>query len=269
MGRDIVEIKTMYSKSLFTFLLYMLVFTDVNAQDFRVQLAAYIQEIPTSRFEEKGVSGVYMQPDQNEIYRYFVGHYDTYRDAAIARDSYAALGFPNAKVIDVDEQKALCGIPCPYITSSHTYVDEGTEGLSIWIIFFDFDRSKLKPESKATLHEFTRILEENPNYSASLMAHTDAKGSAQYNLSLSKRRGRSARNYIIAQGISARRLNTKVFGESKPIAKNYAFGKEDSPTGRKYNRRVVMTMVDEKGEVVSSSLVGTLGIPELLMFEGK
>ncbi len=259
----------MLSKSLIALLSYLSIFTYVNAQDFRVQLAAYIQEVPVSQFENKGVSDVYMQPDQNEIYRYFVGHYDTYRDAAIARDSYAALGFPNAKVIDVDEQKALCGIPCPYITSSHTYVDEGAEGLSIWIIFFDFDRSKLKPESKATLQKFTEILEANPNYSASLMAHTDARGSAQYNLALSKRRGRSVRNYIIASGIAARRLKTKVFGESKPIAKNYTFGKEDSPTGRRYNRRVVMAMVDENGEVVSSSLVGTLGVPELLMFEGR
>lgn len=257
----------MLHKNLTLIVLCLTAFAYVNAQDFRVQLAAYVQEIPTIQFEERGIKGVYMQPDQNEIYRYFIGRYDTYREAAIARDEYSLLGFPNAKVIDVDEQRTLCGTPCPYITSDHIYVNEGTEGLSIWIIFFDFDHSGLKEESKTTLGQFAKILEGNSSYSASLMAHTDARGSATYNLALSKRRGRSARNYIIAQGVPARRLKTKVFGESKPIAKNYAFAKQDSPTGRKYNRRVVMTMVDGNGEVVSSSLIGTLGIPETLLFE--
>ena len=97
-----------------------------------------------------------------------------------------------------------------------------------------------------------QMLLENLNYQIRLMAHTDSKGSAAYNLALSKRRARSVRNYLVAKGIAVRRINVKVYGESDPIAKNEDNGR-DLPEGRKYNRRVVIAVTNKTGEIIAEA----------------
>ena len=65
-----------------------------------------------------------------------------------------------------------------------------------------------------------------------LSAHTDNIGSYSENLSLSRDRARSVREYIISKGIAGNRVVSKGYGEVKPIASN------KTPAGRKQNRRV-------------------------------
>ena len=91
-------------------------------------------------------------------------------------------------------------------------------------IFYDFDKATLRPESQTALDELVKLLNENPNVTIELSAHTDYKGSAQYNERLSQRRAESVVNYLIAHGIA--------YGKSKPktikrkIASKYPFLKE-------------------------------------------
>ena len=61
-----------------------------------------------------------------------------------------------------------------------------------------------------------KMLDDNPNVSIELAAHTDYKGKDQYNLRLSERRAQSVVDYLIKAGIDPRRLQPKGYGESQP-----------------------------------------------------
>ena len=83
-------------------------------------------------------------------------------------------------------------------------------------IFYDFDKATLRSESATALDELVKLLNENPNVTIELSAHTDYKGSALYNERLSQRRAESVVNYLIEHGIAADRLTPKGYGKGKP-----------------------------------------------------
>ncbi len=83
-------------------------------------------------------------------------------------------------------------------------------------IFYDFDKATLRPESKAALDEMVQMLNENPNVTIEMGAHTDRKGTDEYNINLSNRRAKSVVDYLIAAGIDEARLTWKGYGESIP-----------------------------------------------------
>ncbi len=98
-------------------------------------------------------------------------------------------------------------------------------------IFFDFDKATLRPESTAELERLTKLLNDNPTIKIEISGHTDNKGAAQYNLTLSDNRSKSVVDYLVSKGISADRLTWKGYGLTKPIATN------DTDEGRQLNRR--------------------------------
>ncbi len=83
-------------------------------------------------------------------------------------------------------------------------------------IFYDFDKATLRPESEEALDKLITLLNENPNVTIELSAHTDNRGSDAYNQRLSQRRAESVVNYLIAHGIAADRLSPVGYGEGKP-----------------------------------------------------
>lgn len=83
-------------------------------------------------------------------------------------------------------------------------------------IFYDFDRATLRPESKEALDEMIKMLNDNPNVTIELGAHTDRKGTDQYNEGLAQRRAQSVVDYLIDGGIDKERLEAKGYGESVP-----------------------------------------------------
>lgn len=104
-------------------------------------------------------------------------------------------------------------------------------------IFFDFAKWDLKPESFVELDRVVALLEEYPTINVEIGAHTDAVGSDQDNQVLSGNRARSVVDYLVSKGITARRLRSKGYGESVPIATN------DTDEGRALNRRVEFKLV--------------------------
>ncbi len=83
-------------------------------------------------------------------------------------------------------------------------------------IFYDFDRATLRPESKEELDGLIALLNDNPEVVIELSAHTDRKGSEEYNQNLSLRRAQSVVDYLIAHGIDERRLSAAGYGKSQP-----------------------------------------------------
>ena len=99
-------------------------------------------------------------------------------------------------------------------------------------IFYDFNKATLRPESKQSLDQLVQLLNENPNVTIELSAHTDCRGSESYNERLSQQRAESVVGYLIAHGIAPDRLTPKGYGESMPkrikarVAEKYQFLKE-------------------------------------------
>lgn len=99
-------------------------------------------------------------------------------------------------------------------------------------IFFDFDKYDLKTESYLELDRLVHFLDSNPTLAIQIEAHTDDKGTDEYNLRLSEKRAQSVVNYIVDHNITSSRLKAKGHGESRPIGDN---GTEE---GAALNRRV-------------------------------
>ena len=105
-------------------------------------------------------------------------------------------------------------------------------------VFFDFDKYSLRPESFVELDRVVSFLDEYPNIEIEMSAHTDSKGSDEYNYTLSDNRARSVREYILSKGIAAKRIISQGYGETKPVADNANPDGSDNPEGRQLNRRV-------------------------------
>lgn len=98
-------------------------------------------------------------------------------------------------------------------------------------IFFDFSKATLRPESTNELQRLVKLLNDVPTMKIEISGHTDSKGSAEYNQSLSDNRSKAVVDYLIKAGISADRLTAKGYGKDQPIATN------DTEEGRQLNRR--------------------------------
>jgi outer membrane protein OmpA-like peptidoglycan-associated protein len=99
-------------------------------------------------------------------------------------------------------------------------------------ILFDTGSDVIKPESGPALRAIQALLVEDPALRFSIEGHTDDLGGAKANGPLSERRAASVKTWLVKQGISEKRLETKGFGFTKPIDRN------DTAEGRANNRRV-------------------------------
>lgn len=100
-------------------------------------------------------------------------------------------------------------------------------------IFFDSGSDKIRPESTPTLKEIGRMLTDHPELRILIEGHTDNVGDDASNQTLSEKRAASVAAYLTANhGVDAARLESKGFGETKPVSGN------DTAEGRQNNRRV-------------------------------
>jgi outer membrane protein OmpA-like peptidoglycan-associated protein len=81
------------------------------------------------------------------------------------------------------------------------------------------------------INRLLQLLNENPTLTVQINGHTDNVGKPADNLKLSADRAKSVLDYLVSKGINIKRLTSKGFGETKPIADNKA------ETGRAQNRR--------------------------------
>lgn len=83
-------------------------------------------------------------------------------------------------------------------------------------IYFDFDKSDLKPEARAILDKKAGWLRSNPQYRLRIEGNCDNRGSNEYNVALGQRRADAAMKYLISEGIPSNRLSTISYGEERP-----------------------------------------------------
>ena len=111
-------------------------------------------------------------------------------------------------------------------------------------VTYESDKSKISEKGKMVLDSTVlKLMLENPEIIVEIQAHTDSKGSEQYNLKLSQKRAEEAVNYLLSKGINPQRLVPKGYGESLPIAPNENSDGTDNPVGRAKNRRTDFKIV--------------------------
>ncbi|MCQ2959781.1 MAG: OmpA family protein [Bacteroidales bacterium] len=95
-------------------------------------------------------------------------------------------------------------------------------------IYYDAGKWTLNDASKAALEQLGKLLEDNPNITIELGAHTDMVGDANVNLQLSKRRAQAVVDYLAQKGYDVDRLVAQGYGESKPVVVTEEIAKLDS-----------------------------------------
>jgi uncharacterized protein (TIGR02145 family) len=114
-------------------------------------------------------------------------------------------------------------------------------------IQFDVNSDQLKPESYSTLKVIADILKEDPSLRLQVVGHTDSDGDDASNLALSKRRGASVKNELVARfGCDGSRLETDGKGESEPLADN------NSAVNKAKNRRVEFINIKQTSRTITT-----------------
>ena len=147
------------------------------------------------------------------------------------------------------------------LTESKTFEDvilitPLTELIEIPNIFFEFGRADLTKESTGALDFLISIMNDNPNITVSLIAHTDNRGTDESNMQLSQRRAQAVVDYLIVNGIDEDRLKARGMGESVPrritadIAGQYPFLR----VGQVLNEQFINALPNEEQKEICHAL---------------
>lgn len=104
-------------------------------------------------------------------------------------------------------------------------------------IRFDVDKTTIQPDTLSLLDDIAATLNQFPDWRLRIVGHTDSKGDAVYNETLSLERANAIKAALVERGIDATRLDTAGAGESQPVASN------DTAEGQTLNRRVELVRI--------------------------
>jgi peptidoglycan-associated lipoprotein len=100
------------------------------------------------------------------------------------------------------------------------------------IIYFDFDKSEIKPEYAAVVTKNAQNLSSHPNLKVKLEGNTDERGTREYNIGLGERRAQAVRRALMLEGVQSNQITTVSFGAERPAVEG------DDETAWAKNRRV-------------------------------
>lgn|GEM_PF-416367 len=116
---------------------------------------------------------------------------------------------------------------------------ENNKVYSFTNVLFEFDKAVLLPESQLELNTLAKILLKNEKLSIEIYGHTDAIGTKEHNLELSKERAKAVANYLLDKILDENRIKWFGYGSTKPVANN------TTENGRTKNRRVEFKLIED------------------------
>lgn len=123
-------------------------------------------------------------------------------------DAYMDAIMRNALVMQLADEAWPPGAPPPVMVETTDFE----------IVYFDFDKSDIKPEFESAIRANAEQLLGKPNMAVTIEGHADERGTNEYNLALGQRRAESIRQALIAEGVPADQMDTVSFGEEHPVA---------------------------------------------------
>jgi len=116
--------------------------------------------------------------------------------------------------------------------------------INIENIYFDLDKSNIRPDAATELDKLVQIMNDNPELLIEAGSHTDSRQADVYNNNLSNRRAKSTRRYIISKGINSKRITAKGFGETQ-LKNKCSDDVECTDDEHQTNRRTEFIIVEE------------------------
>ena len=95
--------------------------------------------------------------------------------------------------------------------------DDLAKAFGIKLIYFDLDKSNIRPDAAAELAKILDVLEQYPTMELDIRSHTDCRQTAKYNMALSDRRAKSTIAWLVSKGIAKSRLTGRGYGESQLV----------------------------------------------------
>ncbi|HEY5789151.1 MAG TPA: peptidoglycan-associated lipoprotein Pal [Gammaproteobacteria bacterium] len=117
-----------------------------------------------------------------------------------------------------DKGSATATGAMPVSPTSLKALDEPSSPVYSRVIYFDFDRSEVKPESQTLIAAHAALLAANPGIRVRLEGHADERGSREYNLGLGERRSKAVDRLLVLNGAGANQLESVSYGEERPVA---------------------------------------------------
>ena len=142
------------------------------------------------------------------------------------------------QTITLPDEKAIDDLSLEPIELSLSRVKRGAK-LSFESIQFRFGSANLEQSSLGTLDKMLGMLKENLSVKIEIAGHTDSTGPEEVNQTLSELRAEAVAHWLIMNGISSKRIVTKGYGESKPVADN------ETEEGRRKNRRTEVRILED------------------------
>jgi len=106
--------------------------------------------------------------------------------------------------------------PAP-VVSTPSPSEEDLFGQSVRDVYFDYDKSDLRPDQQAAIQADAQFLSQHANINFTVEGHCDSRGSTEYNLALGDQRASSVKSALVAAGVSANRVKTISYGKEKPF----------------------------------------------------
>jgi peptidoglycan-associated lipoprotein len=103
-------------------------------------------------------------------------------------------------------------------------------------VFYDFNRSSLTPDARATIDRQAAWLAKYPQNNVQVAGNADERGTEEYNIALGQRRANADRDYLVAKGVAASRITTISYGKDRPVA----LGSDES--AYKQNRNAITSL---------------------------
>ncbi|MFZ4714124.1 MAG: peptidoglycan-associated lipoprotein Pal [Bacteriovoracaceae bacterium] len=118
----------------------------------------------------------------------------------------------------VDSEDALTGSSNPGAGTLEVNgsSDQNKAG-AIQTVYFDLDSSDISGATKESLNANAEFLKANTSVKVLVEGHCDERGGTQYNLALGEKRARSVKDYLVAMGVDAKRIETKSMGKESPL----------------------------------------------------
>ncbi len=153
-----------------------------------------------------------LKTDEEGCYKVEINKYDTYLVRA-KKEDYDA----DEKVSAPNLEKQTINFQLKRNRQELTPGLDLAKVLNIPMIYFDFDKSNIRPDAAADLEKVYQVLLEYPELRINIRSHTDSRGSHAYNEALSDRRAKSTRKYLIDKGIDPSRLESEGLGETELV----------------------------------------------------
>ena len=171
--------------------------------------------------------------DENGNYTFAVECGNTYniraeKEEYITKEQLINIPYENGKTnLPIELEKAECVV---------TIGDDLGKCFGIKMIYFDLDKSNIRPEAALDLEKILDVLNEYPNMKLDIRSHTDSRQTHKYNEALSDRRAKSTIKWLVDNGVDASRLTGRGYGETQ-LVNECADGVDCTEEQHQMNRR--------------------------------